>query len=348
MSLQRDRVAPYAAWAAVCFFWGTTYLAIRIGLETLPPMLFAGLRFITAGAVLFAFVYGWQRARLPRGREWFDLCIVGLMLLGIGNGLVVWAEQWVSSGLAALLVATSPFWVVGFERMRRAGERVSLRAVTGMLVGFAGLALLVAPDLFGDSWRGRYYLGIIALQVACASWSGGSVYSKHLQTEVTPLMGAAVQMLIAGGALALMGTIAGEWGALSFSARSLSAFIYLVLFGSIVAYGSYIYAIQKLPLSIVSMYSYINPVIAVLLGWAILHEPLGWRVIAAMLIILSGVALVKSAPKRRLPSPYREGAEEKVARMRAGEIFYAEAGAAHSAHPVGQARVSVVEREGSI
>jgi drug/metabolite transporter (DMT)-like permease len=294
---RREKIAAYGAWAAVCFFWGTTYLAIRVGLETMPPMLFAGTRFLIAGTIVLAFMWGWKGARLPRGREWFDLSVVGLMLLGVGTGLVVWAEQWVPSGPAALLVATSPFWVAGLERARHDGERTGRRALLGMLTGFVGLVLLVAPGLFGASLNGHYVLGMLALQVACASWSAGSVYAKHHQTQVTPMMSAAVQMLVAGVALTLIGTVASEWSAVRFSARSLTAFAYLVVFGSIVAYGSYTYAIQKLPLSIVSTYSYINPLIAVLLGWLVLSEPLGWRVIAATSIILGGVALVKSAPK---------------------------------------------------
>jgi drug/metabolite transporter (DMT)-like permease len=261
-------------------------------------MLFAGLRFLTAGAILCAFMYGWRGAQLPKGREWVDQGLIGLLLLGIGNGFVVWAEQWIPSGLAALLIATSPFWVAGFELLRREGERTSARGLMGMLVGFAGMALLVAPGLFNASYSVRFLVGMFGLQMACAAWSGGSVYAKHHQSEVNPLMAASVQMLIAGLALMLAGSVAGEWKVLNFSGRSLAAFAYLVLFGSIVAYGSYNYAMQKLPLSLVSMYSYINPVIAVLLGWLVLAEPLGWRMLAAMAIILGGVALVKTAPKR--------------------------------------------------
>lgn len=299
---RRERIIAYSALAAVFFFWGTTYLAIRIGLETLPPTLFAGIRFIIAGTLLFAFLRVWRREKLPRGREWLHQAIVGLMLLGVGNGLVVWAEVWIPSGMAALLVATSPFWVAGFERLRSDGERVSLRALVGMLIGFGGLILLVAPGLFGEPLGLRYLLGMIAIQVGCASWSGGSIFIKHHETRVAPLMGASVQMLFAGAALTLIGTGLGEWRALHFSARSLSALVYLILFGSIVAYGSYTYAVQKLPLSIVSTYSYVNPVIAVLLGWIVLAEPLGWRMITAMLIILGGVALVKTATKRGVSS----------------------------------------------
>lgn len=294
MISRRENLGPLAAWASVCFFWGTTYLAIRVGLETLPPVLFAGLRFLTAGVLLFLVMRLWTRARLPRGREWFDQAVVGLMLLGVGNGFVVWAEQWVPSGPAALLVATSPFWVMGVERLFREGERLGARATTGLLIGFGGLALLVAPNLYGAGSLGANYLwGMLALQLACASWSIGSVYSKHRPTGVAPLMGAAVQMLIAGSTMTLLGTILGDWRALHFTERSLAAFAYLIVFGSIVAYGSYTYAVQKLPLSLVSTYSYINPVIAVVLGWLVLGEQLGWRVITATLVILCGVMLVK-------------------------------------------------------
>jgi drug/metabolite transporter (DMT)-like permease len=237
---------------------------------------------------------------LPRGREWFDLGLVGLMLLGIGTGVVVWAEQWVPSGLAALLVATSPFWVALLEKLRPQGERTGKRAILGMVIGFGGLVLLVAPDLLQTDLQGPYLFGLIALQIGCASWSGGSIYAKQHPTAVSPLVGASIQMLFAGVALTLVGTLLGEWPRVHFNARSFGAFLYLMVFGSIVAYGSYLYALQKLPLSLVSTYSYINPVIAVLLGWLLLAEPLGWRVVIGASVILAGVALVKTNPKKIL------------------------------------------------
>jgi drug/metabolite transporter (DMT)-like permease len=292
-----ERLGAYGAWAAVCFFWGTTYLAIRVGLETLTPMLFAGLRFLVAGGLLFFVMSRQRNARLPSGREWLDLGVVGLLLLGVGNGAVVWAEQWVPSGMAALLVATSPFWVAALERMRRGGERVGARGALGMLVGFGGLAMLVGPQLFGVSLNGYYLAGVLVIQLGCLTWTVGSMYAKQRPTGVSPLMAAAVQMLLAGAALTLVGTAAGEWRDISFSARSLGALAYLVVFGSIVAYSAYTYAIQKLPLSLVSTYSYINPLVALVLGWLVLGEALGGREFLAAAVILSGVALVKASPK---------------------------------------------------
>ncbi|MDQ3803868.1 MAG: EamA family transporter [Acidobacteriota bacterium] len=293
----REKLGAYGAWAAVCFFWGTTYLAIRVGLESFTPMLLAGLRFLIAGGVLFFVMSRQQNARLPKGREWLDLGVVGLMLLGVGNGAVVWAELWVPSGMAALLVATSPFWVVGIERLRRGGERVGPRGLVGMLVGFAGLALLVGPQLFGAELGGYFLLGAVLVQLGCFTWSAGSIYAKQRPTGVMPLMAASVQMLMAGVVLTLAGTLMGEWGEMRFSGRSAGALMYLIVFGSIVAYSSYTYAVQKLPLSLVTTYSYINPVIALLLGWLALGEPLGWREAVAGLVILLGVALVKTSPK---------------------------------------------------
>jgi drug/metabolite transporter (DMT)-like permease len=293
----REKFGAYGAWAAVCFFWGTTYLAIAVGLETLPPTLFAGLRFVIAGAALF-FVMSRQRgARLPIGREWFDLGVIGLMLLGVGNGAVVWAEQWVPSGMAALLVATSPFWAAALERVQRDGERVGARGLVGMAIGFGGLALLVGPQLFEAELNGKYVLGVVIIQVGCFFWQAGSAYAKLRPTGVSPLMASAVQMLWAGAALTLAGTLAGEWPAMSFSARSAGALLYLVVFGSIVAYSAYMYAIRVLPLPLVSTYSYVNPLVALVLGWLVLSEPLGWREAGAALVILLGVALVKTSPK---------------------------------------------------
>jgi drug/metabolite transporter (DMT)-like permease len=293
----REKLGAYGAWAAVCFFWGTTYLAIAVGLESFQPTLFAGLRFLVAGGLLF-FVMSRQRgARLPIGREWFDLGVVGLMLLGVGNGAVVWAEKWVPSGMAALLVATSPFWAALLERFQKGGERVGLRGLLGMAVGFGGLAMLVGPQLFGAELNGEYVLGVVIIQVGSFFWQAGSVYSKLRPVGVSPLMASAVQMLWAGVVLTLAGTLVGEWAGMSFSARSAGALLYLIVFGSIVAYSAYMYAIQKLPLPLVSTYSYVNPLVALVLGWLILSEPLGWREAGAALVILLGVALVKTSPK---------------------------------------------------
>jgi drug/metabolite transporter (DMT)-like permease len=300
---KRESSLAYGAWTAVCIFWGTTYLAIRIGLESLPPFLFSGLRFFAAGALLMGLLKAFKRdERLPQAREWARLWVIGTMVLGVSNGIVVWAEQWIPSGVVALLVAVAPFWFVGLERLADGGERVSVKNLIGILIGFGGLILLVAPSLTGATLDHRYLVGVVALQVGCLSWVGGSVWGKHHPSGVSPLMGAAAQMLAAGVMATLFGTLLNEWPRLHFTPRSAGAFVYLIFFGSIVGYGSYTYALQKLPTSFVSLYAYINPVIAVLLGWAVLRERLGWREIAAAAVILGGVAIVKSPDFRRRKS----------------------------------------------
>jgi drug/metabolite transporter (DMT)-like permease len=295
----RERRLAYLAWAAVCFFWGTTYVAIAIGLETMPPALFGGLRMLLAGLLLG----GWLLLRgesLPQGRDWLKLAVVGLMLLGMGNLMVVTSQQWLPSGLAALLVATSPFWMTGFEAALPGGDRLTLRAAAGLLLGFGGLALLVAPKLQGATFGSMTLLGVLAVQLGCASWSAGTIYARRKPAEVKPLMAAAVQMTVAGIALSLLGTLAGDWGRLAFSPRSLGALLYLIFFGSILAYGSYVYTLRKLPVSTLSLYSYINPVIAVALGWLILGEQLTVQDGIAVAVILAGVAVVKtSSPASR-------------------------------------------------
>jgi len=289
-----QRRLAYLAWLAVCFFWGTTYLAIRVGVEDLPPALFAGTRFLAAGGLLFL----WQRLRgapLPEGRDWLRLAVVGLALPAVGNLMVVNAERTVPSGLAALLVALTPFWMTGLEAALPGGERLTLRGVGGLLVGLAGLVLLSLPHLGGGGpAQGGMAAGIVMIQIGCVSWSLGSLYARRNPVATPPLMGAAVQMLVAGAALTLLGTLTGEWPAYRPTPRALAALAYLIVFGSMVAYGCYIYSLQVLPISTVSLYAYVNPLVAVFLGWLLLHERVGWTEWAALALTLAGVGLVGS------------------------------------------------------
>ncbi|HVT44768.1 MAG TPA: EamA family transporter [Thermoanaerobaculia bacterium] len=296
--MPRDRVLAYGAFAIVCTVWGTTYLAIRVAIETLPTFLLAGVRFSIAGAILLT-LCALAGQKIPtRIADWWNLTIVGLLLIGVANVAVVWAEHYITSGFTALLVATAPFWMATIESMRRNGERMTRRKLGGMIVGFAGVALLVAPDLRPSSFNAKFLLGVLALQIGAICWNLGSVRSKYHPVAASALVAAAIQMLTGGLVVAAIGLMLGEADEFRFSTRSLIAFLYLLVFGSIVAYGAYVYALSKLPTSTVSLYAYVNPTVAVVLGWAILGEPLGWRSFASMAIILSGVALVQS---RRAP-----------------------------------------------
>jgi drug/metabolite transporter (DMT)-like permease len=281
----------YAAWIVVCLVWGTTYFAIRVALETTPPFLMAAFRWLAAGAILTA-VLAARRERFPPVRDWPGLAILGFLLLGIGNGAVVWAEQFVPSGLAAVLVASMPFWLVGVERVLPHGEPVGRRRLAGLLVGFTGIVILVWPEL--ALGRGRWFLaGVAATQLACLGWAIGSLYSRRRHVSENVLAAVALEMLFAGILLLAFGSALGEWRALAFTPRTFGAVVYLVVAGSIGGFTAYSYAIKHLPMATVSLYAYVNPLIAVLLGTLWLDEPFSARVGVAAAVVFAGMALVR-------------------------------------------------------
>jgi drug/metabolite transporter (DMT)-like permease len=279
---------------SVCIVWGTTYLAIRIALESIPPALVGGLRFTVAGIVL-AFVLWLRGVRLPPRAHWPALALLGTLMLAIGNGLVVWAEQWVPSGIAAVVIASTPFWMATTEAAIPGGERFSRRTLAGMSIGFTGILLLVWPDLVAGGAFGRQFVfGMIALQLAEIGWSLGTSFSKRHARHENALSASALQMLFGGIVMLIVATIAGEWSELAFTPRALAAEIYLIVFGSFAGYSAYIYALKHLPVSTVSLYAYVNPLIAVGLGTLLLDEPLDARIGAASALVLVGIAVVRS------------------------------------------------------
>jgi drug/metabolite transporter (DMT)-like permease len=286
----------YIAWVAVCLIWGTTYLAILIALETVPPTLLGGLRFFTAGLLLCLFVR-LRGHRLPPVKEWPRQAALGALLLGVGNGGVVWSELWIPSGIAAVNVAALPFWMTGTEAVMR-GERVALRVLVGLAVGFSGIVLLIGPSLFvADVSGARFGLGILLVQIACLAWAVGSSWSKRTPSVTNVVAAAALQQLFAGLMLTGVGTLLGEWNQLSFTPRTAAAQLYLIAFGSLIAYSAYLYTLEQLPMSTVSLYAYINPIIAVLLGGIFAGEPLTPRIAAAAAIVLSGVTIVRRSSR---------------------------------------------------
>ncbi len=291
----RPLSGPYIAWIVVCLVWGTTYLGIRIALESIPPFLMAAMRWITAGGLLVAVLRS-RGERIPGRSEWPSLLVLGILLLGFGNGAVVFAQQTVPSGLTSVLVAAAPFWMVGTERALGGAERLTLMRAIGLVVGFAGIVLLVWPELqstSADRSGGAFLLGVAATQLACLGWAIGSSYSRRRQQSENVLAAASLQMLFAGIVLLVLGTLAGEWSSLRFTTRTASALVYLTIFGSIIGYSSYIYALKHLPVSTVSLYAYVNPVIAVLLGTIVLNEPLSPRIALAGAVVFVGSWLVK-------------------------------------------------------
>jgi len=281
----------YAAWVAVCLLWGTTYLAIRIALETIPPMLMGALRWTTAGAFILG-VMKLRGDRVPGRQEWPPLAVLGILLIGFGNGGVVWAEQTLPSGLTALLVAVIPFWMIAVERV--AGDRTPLtaRRLAGLVVGFGGILLLVWPELeVGEG--SAFVFGILATQLACVGWAFGSSYSRRRRPAENVLAVAAFQMLFGGVAMSVASLVHHEWAQLAFTPRTATALGYLVVFGSLAGFSAYAYALKNLPVATVSLYAYVNPVIAVALGTIVLDEPLSPRLAVAGAVVLVGIAMVR-------------------------------------------------------
>ena len=289
-----------AALGAVYVIWGSTYLAIRFAVETLPPFLMAGVRFTVAGLIL----YGWRRAigfGRPTGREWRAAVIVGgLMLLG-GNGGVVWAEQWIESGTAALIVASVPFWMVLMDWLRPGGKRPRAMVWAGIVVGFAGVLLLIGSPGGGT----EHVVAALVILVASIAWAAGSIYSRTAPLPA-PLLATGMQMLAGGVLLLLAGVLAGEVGRVdpsAFSTRSVLALIYLIAFGSLLGYSAYVWLLRVTQPALASTYAYVNPVVAVILGWLLAGERMNTRIMVAAGVIVGGVALITTTRGRRPPRP---------------------------------------------
>ncbi len=305
------RIAPaqaklLAAFAAVYLLWGSTYLAIRFGVETIPPFLMAGTRHLTAGLLLFL----WTRLRGgPRGdkRHWATAFFLGgLMLLG-GNGLVTWAERRVPSGLAALIVASVPLWMALLDGIQKR-LRPSLPVVAGLLIGLAGLLALVAPGHFAGNGRVDL-LGAGALLLAALCWTAGSLYSRHARLPESVLTATAMQMIGGGVLLWLVGLAVGEGSRLDLaavSARSVLSLLYLVVFGSLLGFSAYVWLLRATTPARVSTYAYVNPVVAVFLGWTLAGEAVTLRIGLATIAIVGAVALIIRYGGARMPEKSRK------------------------------------------
>jgi len=258
----------------------------------------AAMRWIVAGAAL-SVALAVRGERLPHRREWPAITLLGVLLLGFGNGAVVWAEQTVPSGLTAVLVAMSPFWMVGVDTLMAGGEPLTVRRIVGLLIGFGGIVLLVWPELRAGGAGHAFLSGVIATQIACAGWAVGSSYARqrgrgHAREE-NVLATAALEMLFGGGVLLAAAFALGETSRVVFAPRSTSALVYLIVVGAIGGFSAYTYALKHLPVATVSLYAYVNPIIAVILGSLVLQEPFTARIAIAAAIVLAGSALVKTA-----------------------------------------------------
>lgn len=287
------------AFAAIYVIWGSTYLAIRVAIQTIPPFTMAGLRFISAGLIL----YGWQRARGAPPLEknlWRQAVVLGLLMLAIGNGGVTFAEQKIPSGVTALLIASTPFWIALMDWLHIGGSRPAAGTLLGIAVGFCGVALLATA---GREDAGTIHVpSLWALLASSLAWSAGSVYGRHLRPFPRPLLGIGAQMMAGGIFLLLFALMSGEPADLKLetvSAASLGAFLYLVIFGALIAFTAYSWLLKVTTAAKVATYAYVNPVIAVLLGASLGHEPLTPRILFGAAIILAGVGIISQ--QQRLP-----------------------------------------------
>jgi len=296
----------WLALIAVYIAWGSTYLAIRFAVETIPPFLMAGFRFLVAGAIL----YTWRRVAgdpTPTRIQWRSASIVGLLLLLGGNGGVVWAEQRVASGIAALIVGSAPLFMVLIDALRPGGQRPNWQTGSGVLVGFLGIALLIGPSQWTGNGLQLDNIGVLVLLLASILWATGSLYSRNAQLPSSPLLGTGMEMLAGSAGLFILGTLTGEWGRLELAAiapRSLWGLLYLITFGALVGFAAYTWLLRVAPTPLVATYAYVNPLIAIFLGNLLAKEALTPRLLIAALVIVSAVALINTGrAKTTSPAP---------------------------------------------
>jgi len=306
------------AFAAVYIVWGSTYLAIRFVVETLPPFVMAGARFVLAGSIL----YVWARmtgAARPERFHWRNAAMVGTLLLCGGNGGVVWAEQHVPSGLTALIVATVSLWIVLVDWLRPGGVKPTVKVIAGVFLGLAGVGILVGPSQFAGAQRVDP-IGAGVLVFAACSWAIGSVLSRHVKLPSAGLLTTGMEMLCGGVSLLIFGSLMGDWGRLHLSQVSMKSIVslgYLVVFGSLVGFTAYMWLLKHTEPARAATYAYVNPIVAVILGWLFAKEPLSWRTALAAAVIVTGVVFItrgsrRPAEKRGFPVEVVKPEEEEA------------------------------------
>lgn len=300
---KRNRTRIILAFAAVYVLWGSTYLFIKYAVETIPPFTLGASRFILSAAILYA-IARWRGSPNPTAADLRLGIMSGVLMLGFGNGGVIWAEQTVPSGVVALIVSSVPIWVVLIDWLRPGGTRPRRATFIGLALGVIGMVILVGPGaIVGQGHVDE--VGVGALLVGSFAWSYGTVLTRWNKTSGSPLMLAAVQMAGAAAAFSLVALSSGEilrvdWSAVS--PRSWLSVVYLVLAGSVVAYSAYVYLLGVVSAAKAATYAYVNPIIAVVLGWLFASEPLGARTIVAAVVILGGVAIITSAHSSANPA----------------------------------------------
>ncbi len=286
------RTVAYIAFIAICVIWGTTFLAIRIAIETIPTFYLTGLRFTSAGAILLLIAKA-RGERIPRDlASWRHEAITGVIMIAAGNSALVWAEHYISSGLAALLAATIPLWIAALDAAFIRSEVLTRRRAAGLIVGFCGVGLLVLPGLTAPD-RAEFLLGVLGMQISSITWSIGTIRTKYKPSGVGGAAGPAMQMLTGGIAVMIVALVMSPMHSVSFTVRTAAALAYLSIFGSVIAFSAYHVALKSIAPGRVALYAYVNPAVAVIAGATVLGEIVTWRMVVAMIVILSGVTLAR-------------------------------------------------------
>jgi hypothetical protein len=287
---------PYLALLALCFLWGTTYLAIRIGVKSFPPFLFSGIRYMISGLAILIWFYFKKEVVWPTLKELKRIIVTGLFIFVGGNLFLVLAEQSVTSGMAALVNSSFPIWIVLITRIWNPEERISTISLIGIFVGFVGQWLIFYEQLYLLS-NGAYFLGFVLLVVGLINGALGSVYMKKFPVKINSVLNAGLQMMICGSVTTILGLLIGEGKKITFEPTGWYALFYLVVAGSILGYSLFVYAMDRLPATIVSVYAYVNPIVAIWLGLVILNEPISTKTLIAIGITLIGVFVVNEGRK---------------------------------------------------
>lgn len=289
--MKRDLLIAYIALGAVCIIWGTTYLALRIAVLHFPPFLFTAIRQATAGFLLIGFMLAFTKNAWPSKEQLIRQAVGGFFLISLGNGLVAWSEVHIPSGIAAIICSLMPMVVILINLSINREEKPTIPIVIGAVIGLTGIVMIFGEHVTEFS-KVEYLMGIGTTLIAVFSWAAGSIWIKKYNTDTNPFVNAGLQMFF-GGLLTLpFSFLFDDLSAVSWSPEAFYSLLYLILFGSIIAYASYSYALRKLPMTIVSLYAYVNPLVAVVLGWLVLNEKLNTKIGLAILITVAGIYIV--------------------------------------------------------
>lgn len=293
----RPSYLPYLALAAVCVIWGTTYLALRIAVLNFPPFLFTAIRQTTAGLLLLAFMFTAGKAAFPSIDHIIRQAVGGFFMISMGNGLVAWGEMHIPSGVAAIICSLMPVLVILLNVMVHRDEKPTFPIGLGVIIGLGGIVMMFSEHLAGFS-KTEYIVGIVFTFTAAVAWAGGSIWIKKKHTDSNPFVNAGFQMFFGGFLLYPFSFVFDDLSNITWSSDVLYSFLYLIVVGSLIAYASYAYALRKLPMTIVSLYAYINPVVAVVLGWLVLDETLNIKIWVAISLTIAGIYIVNKGYQR--------------------------------------------------